>query len=26
MADFKFDNGGTIKKLYEEVEKVLAKI
>lgn len=26
MADFKFDNGGTIKKLYEKVEKVLAKI
>lgn len=26
MADFKFDNDGTIKKLYEEVEKVLAKI
>lgn len=26
MADFKFDNNGTIEKLYEEVEKVLNKI
>ena len=26
MADFKFDNNGTIKKLYEKVEKVLTKI
>ena len=26
MADFKFDNNGTIEKLHEEVEKVLNKI
>jgi len=26
MADFKFDNNGTIKKLYEEVEKTIEKI
>lgn len=26
MADFKLDNNGTIKQLYEKVEKVLAKI
>ena len=26
MADFKLDNNGTIRKLYEEVEKVINKI
>lgn len=26
MADYKFDNNGTIKKLYEKVEKVVNKI
>jgi len=26
MADYKFDNNGSIKKLYEEVEKVINKI
>ena len=26
MAGFKFDNNGTIKRLYEKIEKVLAKI
>jgi len=26
MADYKFDNNGTIKDLYEKVEKVIAKI
>lgn len=26
MANFKFDNNGTIRQLYEKVEKVLAKI
>lgn len=26
LADYKFDNSGTIKKLHEEVEKVISKI